>query len=60
VVARLGAMSANPVLALRSGLRGGTLNPAPYNADIHRQAVGAGVMIALIVFSFFCLVFLLR
>jgi multicomponent Na+:H+ antiporter subunit D len=60
LVARLGVMSANPVLALKSGLRGENGNPAPYNADVHRQAVGAGVMIALIVFSFFCLVFLLR
>lgn len=57
-VGRVIRMSVNPALAFKGGAGGGT-EPRPYEADDYRQAVGAGVMLALIVFSLLCLVFLL-
>jgi hypothetical protein len=49
----------NPVLALKGTVGAKSLNPTPYDADVYRQAIGAGVMVALVVFSVLCLVFLL-
>ena len=59
-VDRATRMSVNPVLALKGTIGAKSLNPAPYDADAYRQAIGAGVMVALVVFSLLCLVFLLR
>jgi multicomponent Na+:H+ antiporter subunit D len=59
-VDRAARMSANPVLALKGTVGAKSLNPVPYDADVYRQAIGAGVMVALVVFSLLCLVFLLR
>lgn len=53
-------MSANPVQSLRGMLGAKAFKPIPYDANTYRQEIGAGVMIALVVFSFLCLVFLLR
>jgi multicomponent Na+:H+ antiporter subunit D len=60
MVERITAMSANPVQSLRGMLGAKALKPIPYDANTYRQEIGAGVMIALVVFSFLCLVFLLR
>jgi multicomponent Na+:H+ antiporter subunit D len=56
---RIIRMSVNPFVALKGNTGGGSDDPRPYDADNYRQVVGAGVMLALIVFSFLCLVFLL-
>ncbi|MEW6263672.1 MAG: Na(+)/H(+) antiporter subunit D [Thermodesulfobacteriota bacterium] len=58
-VERITCLSANPGLSLKAVLSGQQVNPAPYDADTYRRAVGAGVMLALVLFSFLCLVFLL-
>jgi multicomponent Na+:H+ antiporter subunit D len=58
-VDRATRMSVNPVLALKGTVGAKSLNPTPYDADVYRQAIGAGVMVALVVFSVLCLVFLL-
>jgi len=59
-VERITRMSTNPVLSLKAALGAKSVNLTPYDADTSRKAIGAGVMLALGVFSFFCLVFLLR
>ena len=60
LVERITVMSANPVLSLKAAVGARGINRIPYDADTYRQAVGAGVMLALVVFSFLCLVFLVR
>ncbi len=60
VVAQLTAMSPNPILSLKAAFWGESADPKPYDADDYRQAIGAGVMLLLVMFSVFCLIFLLR
>ena len=60
LVQRITTMSANPVQSLRGVIGAKAFNPLPYDADTYRQQIGSGVMIALVAFSFLCLVFLLR
>ncbi len=59
-VARLSMMSTNPLLCLKSSILGKGFNHPPYDADASRQAIGAGVMFLLMIFSVFCLIFLLE
>jgi multicomponent Na+:H+ antiporter subunit D len=60
IVQRTTRMSSNPLVTVRSALRGSAVNPTPYDPDTFRRAVGSGVMLALVLFSFLCIVFLLR
>jgi len=57
LVARTIRAGMNPILAIK-GEQGGDQEPSVYDADRYRQAVGVGVMLALVVFAFLCLVFL--
>jgi multicomponent Na+:H+ antiporter subunit D len=59
VVERTIRMSANPVLSARGAFRGGAVDSTPYDPDMCRQAIGSGVMLALLVFVVLCAIFLL-